>query len=192
MVIDRIKERCGKDFPIEISITGYDPYPGREWTVEDSIKFAKLAEGHIDMLQLRTNHVDYNHSTGFNAEPIPHLHIFEAVKKSGTKLAIVGINGFHDPDLSEKALAEGKVDIVGMNRAWISNPNYGNLVYEGRREDIVPCIRCNKCHRNSYAEPWTSACSVNPIFGIENRLDKLVKPPVRKKRVAVVAAGQLV
>jgi 2,4-dienoyl-CoA reductase-like NADH-dependent reductase (Old Yellow Enzyme family)/thioredoxin reductase len=189
MVMDRIKERCGKDFPIECSITGYDPFPGKEWTVEDTIKFAKLAEGHIDMLQIRTNDVDYNHSTGFNPDPVPHLGVFEAVTRSRPKVAIVGINGFHDPELAERALAEGKVDIVGLNRAWISNPNYGNLVYEGRREDIVPCIRCNKCHRNSYAEPWTSACSVNPTFGIENRLNMLVKPPVRKKKVAVVGGG---
>lgn len=189
MVVDRIKERCGKDFLIEGVITGYDPTPGFEWTLEDSIKFAKLAEGHIDLLQLRTNDVDYNHSTGFIAEPIPYLFMMEAVKKSGANILVVGVNGFHDLDLSEKAIADGKVDIIGMARAWISNPDYGKLAYEGRKEDVVPCIRCNKCHRNSYEEPWNSVCSVNPIWGIEHRIDRLVKPPVRKKKVAVVGGG---
>ena len=189
MVVDRIKERCGKDFLIECSITGYDPTPGFEWNLEDSIKFAKLAEGYIDLLQIRAPDVDYNHATGFIDEPIPYLFVMEAIKKSDANILVVGVNGFHDPDLSEKAIAEGKVDIIGMARAWISNPDYGKLVYEDRKEDIVPCIRCNKCHKNSYEQPWNSTCSVNPIWGIEHRINRLVKPPVRKKKVAIVGGG---
>ncbi len=189
MVVDRIKERCGKDFLIECSITGYDPTPGFEWTLEDTMKFAKLAEGHIDLLQLRAPDIDYNHATGFIEEPIPYLFMMEAAKKSGANILVVGVNGFHDLDLSDKAIADGKVDIIGMARAWISNPDYGKLAYEGRKEDIVPCIRCNKCHKNSYEEPWNSTCSVNPIWGIEHRIDRLVKPPARKKKVAIVGGG---
>jgi NADPH-dependent 2,4-dienoyl-CoA reductase/sulfur reductase-like enzyme len=157
--------------------------------LEDTIKFAKLAEGRIDLLQLRTNDVDYNHSTGFTPEPIPYLFMTEALKKSKAKIAVVGVNGYHDPNLSEKAVAEGKVDIVGMARAWISNPEYGKLVYEGRKEDIVPCIRCNKCHVTSYSQPKNSGCSVNPTWGIEHRIDSFIKPADRKKKVAIIGGG---
>lgn len=189
MVADRIKERCGKDFLIECALTGYDPTPGYEWTLEDTVKFAKMAEGRIDMLQLRANYIDYNHSTGFINDPVPYMFMTEAVKKSGAKVLTVGINGYHDPDISEKAIAEGKVDLIGMTRAFISNPDYGKLVYEGKREDIVPCIRCNKCNVTSYSDPWTSGCSVNPTWGMEHRIHHFVTPPEREKKVAVVGGG---
>ena len=57
--------------------------------------------------------------------------------------------------------------MVAMARAWISNPNYGELVQEGRAEDIVPCLRCNKCHGRGKHDIMTTVCSVNPKFGFE-------------------------
>lgn len=189
MVCEKIKERCGKDFVIEMTITGWDPTPGSEWTLEDTCKFAKLAEGKVDLLQLRCNHIDYQHSPNFVPEQVPYMFMTEAVKKSGAKILTVGVNGYHDPDIAEKAIAEGKVDIIGMARAWISNPQYGRFVYEGRKEKITPCLRCNKCHITSFADSWMAGCSVNPVFGFEHRVDHLVKPPEKEKKIAVVGGG---
>lgn len=189
MVCQRIKERCGKDFVIEFTMTGWDPTPGYEWTLEDTCKFAKMAEGKVDLLQLRCNHIDYQHSPHFITDRVPYLFMTEAVKKSGAKVFTVGINGYFDPDDAEKAIAEGKVDIIGMARAWISNPNYGKYVYEGCKEKLTPCLRCNKCHITSYADPWMAGCSVNPVFGLEHRIDHLVKPPKKQKHIAVVGGG---
>ena len=188
MVCDKIKELCGKDFIIEASITGYDPLPDG-WTLEETKQFMKLAEGHIDIVQLRNAEIDPAHPTGFNPEARPFVYMAEAAKSAGSSVLVSTIGGYLDPAESEKVLAEGKADIIAMARPWISNPEYGKLVKEGRSEDIVPCIRCNKCHRSSYADPWTSVCSVNPKWGIEHKLDRMVKPVERIKKVAVVGGG---
>ena len=188
MVCDRIKEVCGKDFIIEASISGYDPLPDG-WTLEETTEFMKLAEGHIDIVQLRNSEIDPAHPTGYNPEARPFVYMAEAAKKANSSVLVSTIGGYLDPEASEEILAAGKADIIAMARPWISNPDYGKLVKDGRAEDIVPCIRCNKCHRSSYADPWTSVCSVNPKHGLEHKLERMIKPTERIKKVAVVGGG---
>ncbi|MBN1624987.1 MAG: FAD-dependent oxidoreductase, partial [Deltaproteobacteria bacterium] len=57
---------------------------------------------------------------------------------------------------------------------------------EGRGEDVVPCIRCNKCHGDT---TWLSFCSVNPELGIAHRLNRMIETPASKKKVAVIGGG---
>ena len=74
------------------------------------------------------------------------LRYAEAVKKSGAKIITAPVGGFQDLDLNEEFIASGKTDMIAMARAFICDPEYGKKAYEGRGEDVVPCILCNKCH----------------------------------------------
>ncbi len=192
MICDRIKEKCGKDFLIEASISALEPFEGG-WTVEDSIEFARLAEGRIDLLQLRAGAIVYQHPTGFSPEPTPNLKtvaaVTEGIRRNGTKIAVVAVGGYLDLDASEEVIASGKADLIGMARAWICNREYGRMAYEGRNEDVVPCIRCNKCDGRSGDDPWTSVCSVNPIWGLEHKIERMIEPPTAQKKVAIIGGG---
>jgi len=189
LVADRIKQRCGRDFMIEASISGEDAPGG--YTLQDAVEYAKLFAGHIDILQIRGPFIDPSNLYAYipESDPTPTLRYAATIKKSGAKIAVLPIGGFSNPDWGEEAIASGKADFIGMSRAWTSNPNFGTLVYEGRGEDIVPCIRCNKCHSDSYAEPWAPHCSVNPAYSMEWKIDRMISPPARKKKVAVVGGG---
>lgn len=187
MLVDRIKQLCGKDFLVEAAISGTEPPGG--FTLEDTVEYAKLFAGHLDLLQLKSTDIDSTHCTGFNPERTPFLYMTEAVKKSGAKIAVITNGGYEDLDECEDVIASGKADFIGQARAWITNPDYGTKAYEGRNEDVVPCLRCNACHVSSYYKPWVSTCSVNPIWGMEHRIDKLVPPVSAKKKVAVVGGG---
>jgi 2,4-dienoyl-CoA reductase-like NADH-dependent reductase (Old Yellow Enzyme family)/thioredoxin reductase len=187
MFVDRIKQRCGKDFLIEAAISGCEPKGG--FTLEDAIEYAKLFAGHIDLLQLKASDIDSTHCTGFNPERTPFLYMAEAVKKSGVNIAVITNGGYEDLDICENVIASGKADFIGLARAWITNPDYGLKAYEGRNEDVVPCLRCNACHVSSYYKPWVSVCSVNPTWGFEHRIEKMIQPPTDKKKVAVVGGG---
>lgn len=186
-VIDRIKKECGKDFLIETSMSAHEPEGGL--VLDDAIALAGLFSGHLDMLQLRTVSIDPAHPTGFVQERRPFLHMAEAVKKSGAAVAVVTVGGYLDLDASEDVIASGKADFVAMGRGWICNPEYGRLAYEGRGEDVVPCLRCNVCFRSSDADPLVSVCSVNPAWGLEHKIERMVEPPAGKKRIAVVGGG---
>jgi len=187
MVADRIKQKCGKDFLIEASLSGCEPPGGR--TLKETIELAKMFAGHIDMLQIRASEIDSGHPTGYNPERTPFLPMAEAIKKSGAGIAVATVSGYLDLDISEDVIASGKADFIAMARGWISNPDYGRLAYEGRNEDVVPCIRCNMCLMGSLADPPNSVCSVNPTWGLEHKIERMIQPPTDKKKVAIIGGG---
>jgi len=191
LICDKIKERCGEDFLVQVSISAYDPSP-EGWTLKDTIDFAKMAEGKIDILQLRISEQDPNHPTGFDKEAEPFIsmaaEVSEGIRSQGTKMVIETVGGYFNPVVSEEVIASGKADLIGMARPWISNPDYGRLVYEGKADDLVPCVRCNKCHGGAVG-PWVDVCSVNPVWGLEHKIERMIISPEKKKKVAVIGGG---
>ncbi len=184
-----IKEACGQDFLIEAQISGEEDEGGI--TVEDTVAFAKMAEGIIDIFQIRAKDGDLNHPTGFNSGRTPvTLHVAEAIKKSGAKVLTAPIGGFQDVELAEQYLEEGKMDMFCAGRAFICEPEYYEKILENRAEDITPCIRCNRCHGQNMQGPWISVCSVNPTLGIRHRLPWMVEKEAKnKKNIAVIGGG---
>lgn len=188
LVCQKIKEKCGRGFIIEMSISGHDPEGSGGNTLADTAAMAKLLGSQVDILQVKGPSIDEAHPIQFHEE-MPWLYMAEAVKKSGTAAAVMTVGGCFNPEKSEKLLEAGQADMVGMARAWISNPDYGHLLQEDRAEDLRPCIRCNRCHRSSDRDPWISVCSVNPEVGLENRIGYMKREPEGVKRVAVIGGG---
>lgn len=184
----RIKDLCGKDFLVEVQITPEEP---GGTTVEETIRLAKLCEGVVDIFQFRASNANLNHPTGYNSR----LHKYEVldacakVKASGTSILCEPIGGFQDLDDMEEIIASGKADLIGAARAFFVDPDFYQKAKEGRGEDVLPCVRCNKCHVPSLTGHWNSFCTVNPEIGIAHKLDKLTRPAGVPKKVAVVGGG---
>jgi 2,4-dienoyl-CoA reductase-like NADH-dependent reductase (Old Yellow Enzyme family)/thioredoxin reductase len=189
MAMDRIKERCGKDFIIFGSMNARDTEGS--YTFEDMIRYANLFKGHMDLLQVKCGRtLDESSPMGFYKERVPALEDGALIKKGAPGIPIAVNGGFEYPEECEDAIVKGQTDFVSLSRPWISNPDYGVKVYEGRSADIVPCLRCNACHVSSYHKPWVSTCSVNPEWGFEHRIEKMTSPlDDKKKKVAVIGSG---
>ena len=184
----RIKELCGRDFPIEVQITASET---GGTTIEETIKLASLAEGLVDIFQFRAETANLNHPTGYNSKKHRYAVLDDcaAVKASGTSILCAPIGGFLDADDMERILAEGRADLIAGARMFISDFEFYDKLKQGRGSDVVPCIRCNKCHVPSLTGRWLSFCSVNPRMGIEHRLDRLTRPARGRRKVAVVGGG---
>ncbi len=184
----RIKELCGKDFPIELQITGSET---GGTTIEETIEFAKLAEGLVDIFQFRAQTPNLNHPVGYNSTNDDYATLADcaAVKASGTKILCEPIGGYQDPDDMERILANGQADLIGAARAFIVDPDFYKKLVEGRGEDVLPCVRCNKCHVPSLDGKWISVCTVNPAIGMAHKLEKFIEPVNGVKNVAVVGGG---
>ncbi len=184
----RIKELCGKDFLIELQVTGSEP---GGTTIEDTIELAKLCEGLVEIFQFRAHSPNNNHPTGYNSVE----HIYKpledcaAVKASGTSILCEPIGGFQDPDDMEEIIASGKADLIGAARMFFVDYDFYQKLLEGRSDDIIPCVRCNKCHVPSLEDRWLSFCTVNPKVGINHKLEQFSKPAVGAKKIAVIGGG---
>ncbi len=190
-----VKKTCGRDFIIHVSLNTPDPRPGG-LKLEDLVEFAKCCDGLIDIMSLR--HWDTNYSMISMYEPenkYPTLddsyEVKKAFEKAGINIVLSSIGGYCNPDVMEQALEEGRFDMVEMARSFLSNPGYGRLIREGRADDIIPCLRCNKCHHRAiFSKVWTiTECSVNPEWGMEHLIDHLIPEPDAKRNVGVIGGG---
>lgn len=177
-----IKDACGKDFPIEIQISG-EEVPEKGYTMEDFLRYCKLCEGLVDIFQIRAPTGDLTHASHYTSpkEAPISLKYAEAFKKAGIRGLCAPVGGFQDLDLIERFLAEGKTDLVAMARAFICDEHYGEELLEGRGEDVRPCIHCDNCHQ--------AYCAVNPKIGLQEVWPHMFDAPKCKKQVAVIGGG---
>ena len=102
-------------------------------------------------------------------------------------------HAFRRPEWIEEALAGG-ADLVGMARPLIADPDLPRKLFEGRREEIRPCVACNEDCRTF--DPLL-LCSVNPDLAPPGEPRRPAAPlelagdlaRLAGSRVAVVGAG---
>lgn len=192
LICDKIKAECGQDFLVEISCSGQEPELTPGVTVEDTIELARIMQGSADIIQIRGTWIDPSQPTYLNPVEVPHREVTSRITRAchdqgiSTKITLVG--GAYDINTAEDIIACGDADFIGSARSWITNPDWGIKAMEGRDDDVVPCLRCNKCHQAKPGD-WLSVCSVNPVFGMEHKIDRMVTPPSGKKKIAVIGGG---
>jgi thioredoxin reductase len=162
------------------------------YSTQDVGEFAKVWAGALDILVARGKDQNDSHPNSYILKKgdSPILRYAETIKKGkgDAKIAISANGGFQNLDFIEEAIASGKVDLITMARAWIADPEYGKKAYEGRGEDVAPCLMCSECHGTNDG-PWYSICSVNPRFGISHKLNLMIDAPVASRKVAVIGGG---
>jgi 2,4-dienoyl-CoA reductase-like NADH-dependent reductase (Old Yellow Enzyme family)/thioredoxin reductase len=186
-----LKKALGQDFLIGARITMVESAADRErntvaYTQDEIIASAKQWEGIVDILQLMSGSMFLGFD-GKNADP-PSLKYSNAIKESGAKITTAPNGGFGNMDQNEGYIKEGKADIIALARPLISDWEWGKKMYEGRGEDVIPCLRCNKCHGFGNEGPWFTVCSVNPKVGIDSAT-RIIETPTIKKKVAVIGGG---
>jgi 2,4-dienoyl-CoA reductase-like NADH-dependent reductase (Old Yellow Enzyme family)/thioredoxin reductase len=184
-----VKKACGPNFLTVAHLSGEELGNDGGYTVKDVIEYAKIWEGALDILMVRGKDNSSAHPTAYNFKKgeNPIIGYAETIKKGGAKL-VIGVNGgFQDLNLNEEYIATGKTDIISMARNWWADPEYGKKAYEGKGEDVVPCLLCQDCH--GVSGPPTSFCTVNPKLGLEYRLGRMIDAPVASRKVAVIGGG---
>lgn len=193
MVLDRIRQRVGRDLLIEYRISGSECVMGG-FEIDECIAYTKMIQDKIDIIHVSAGMVReprlraITHPTGF-LPPAPNAHLAAAVKADPEiTIPVLTVGAFKEPELIERTLAEGKADLVAMARAIIADPAIPEKSRLGREADIRPCIKCFYCldgFKNSHAY----GCSVNAECGREYELALLKPGQDESKRVAVVGGG---
>jgi len=160
--------------------------------LEEVVAMIKMVDGLADIIRMKDAGHATNHPNSFTMEKGKPwmLKFAQAIKTSGAKIITAPSGGFHEPELNDEFIASGKTDMVAMATPLFADPEYVKKLYEGRGEDIVPCVRCHDCHGISRTEgPWFDSCSVNPKFGLSATKKVSIRPPFSSKKVAVIGGG---
>lgn len=98
------------------------------------------------------------------------------------------------PDYINDAIADGKLDLVFMNRPLNCDPELVAKIQDGRREDVRPCMKCMHCHDNigtNKEVPSTCRMNASSFNSLTDVMPEgMVPTPAEKARnIMVVGAG---
>jgi len=201
-IVQAIKEKCGSDFPVSLrySVRSYmkdfnrGALPGEDYQeigrdLEESLIVAKkLQEAGYDMLNCDNGTYD----SWYWAHPpmyMPKACNLDDVAelKKVVSIPVVCAGRFDDPQLADDAIAYGRIDMMGMGRPLLADPEISNKFYEGKLKDIRPCISCHQGCLGRIFQGLDISCAVNPVCGRENSYN--LSPAETKKKVLVIGGG---
>lgn len=193
-VIDAVRDRVGPDFIVGIRMVADEDWDAGI-TKAEGIEIAQrlVATGKIDFLNLIRGHIDSDAALS-KVIPVggmasaPHLD-FCAEVRAATKFPIFHAARIGDVATARHAVAEGKLDMVGMTRAHMADPHIVNKIAAGNEDDIRPCVGATYCLDRLY-EGNEALCIHNPATGREATIPHLVPASAgEKKSCVVVGAG---
>lgn len=193
-VIDACREVIGPDF-----IMGLRMVADEDWekglSREDGMEIARrmVDTGKVDFLNIIRGRVDHDAPltkvipvTGMAASP--HLD-FAGEVRAETRFPVFHAAKIADVATARHAVAEGKLDMVGMTRAHIADPHIVRKIMAGEEEKIRPCVGATYCLDRIY-EGHGTLCVHNPSTGREATMPHIIsKSDGPAKKVAVVGAG---
>jgi len=185
-VLRSVRNRIGQDFPILCRLSG-DEYVEGGLRVEDTKQIAKILERdgadalHVSACNAASGYL--NHPPYYVEEGV-FVHLAQAVK-SEVNIPVIAVGRIRNPVMANQALVDGKADLVSMGRALIADPHLPEKAKDGRLEEIIPCISCNRCIQT--LRKGAVQCAVNPETGNEDRFR--FSRANRRKKVWVVGGG---
>ena len=154
----------------------------------DAVEFAKLiaSEG-LDLLSL---------TGGWHEAPVPMITMdvprgaflpeYTPFKRA-LSIPVAGANRINRPEVAERALERGQVDMVAVGRALLADPDWVEKSRRGKAERIIPCTACNEGCLDRIFRSKDALCALNPLAGFEE--SRPVPHASRPRRIAILGAG---
>lgn len=217
-MVKKIRERTDKNFPImyriDLSLALNETYGERMNEVSSLKKFRKgrtiemtleymknLVEAGVDMFDVDLGCYDnwwLPHPPG-SMPPGCFLDISKIAKdyfetngiksNAGLPVPVVAVGKLGYPDLAEKALRDGKCDMIMLGRPLLADAYWPNKARTGRVNEIRPCIGCQEACLNEFVEGGHPQCAVNPRTAFEEIYPETPAPAEKPCNIAVIGAG---
>jgi hypothetical protein len=117
----------------------------------------------------------------------PHLD-FAGEIRAATNFPTFHAAKIPDVATARHAIAAGKVDMVGMTRAHMTDPHIVRKIMEKREEDIRPCVGANYCLDRIY-QGGAAYCIHNAATGRELSLPHEIPKAESRRKIVVVGTG---
>ncbi len=185
-VIHAVREVVGPDYPVLYRMSGEDFVDGGLTLEDNKILAPKFEKAGVDC---------FNVTGGWHEARVPQItmdvprghyaYLAEGIAEV-VNVPVVACNRINSPSVANHILQRGKVQLIGMSRGLIADPELPTKAREGRTKDIRMCIGCNEGCLDRVFAMGTVTCAVNPQAGYEGTRQI---GPRGQGRVAVVGAG---
>ncbi len=189
-VVERIKEKCGRGFPVDVRISGATCYEGG-YGIDEGVAIATQLDGKVDLIHVSAGSHEVaevftvTHPSMFLPDG-PNVRFAAEVKKH-VRTPVATVGGLGDPALMEDIIASGKADVVLAARALLADPDLPKKARADETDEIRPCLRCFECFAGITTKRQFR-CAVNPETGFEQH-SRHALPRTRPKTVLVAGGG---
>lgn len=201
-IVENIKAKCGKDYPVSMRYSvrsfmkGFNDgaLPGEDFVevgrdLEEGIKVAQLLESYgYDMLNADNGTYDswwYPHPPVYMPEA---CNLDESIEiKKYVNIPVVCAGRMENPEVALKAVEENLVDGIGLARQLLADPEWPNKLQKEETEDIRPCIACHAGCLNRIFKGQDICCALNPAVAREESY--ALREAEEKKHVVVIGGG---
>ncbi|KQQ80694.1 NADH:flavin oxidoreductase [Aureimonas sp. Leaf324] len=192
-VLRAIRGRVGPDFIVGVRYSAEEGLAGGTTREEGMEISRRLKEsGLVDFLNVVRGHIDTDAGLT-DLIPIqgmasaPHLDLAGEIRAE-TRFPTFHAARISDVATARHAIASGKVDMIGLTRAHLTDPHIVRKIIEKREDEIRPCVGANYCLDRIY-QGGAAYCIHNAATGRELTMPhEIAKAPVRRKAV-VIGAG---
>jgi 2,4-dienoyl-CoA reductase-like NADH-dependent reductase (Old Yellow Enzyme family)/thioredoxin reductase len=209
--IKAVREAVGPDYPVALMV-GASHYLKGSYEFEDILALIDKVKDLIDLIhvsagmdmvpgQFPQDHmidtslgleawywVNGKHCQSIFESPMTNVHWAAKVKERFPHKLVSVVGSITTPEAAEEIITSGKADMVALGRPLNADPYWPRKAMEGRRDDIVPCLRCLYCYHAATLHTNVQ-CSVNPRYRRENRVPLELGEAKLKKRVVIIGAG---
>lgn len=188
-VMQAVRARVSPDFGVWVRIDAYELHTQGGITLEEAKKVAQIADEDGMHAIAVSAYATITTGSAFTDAPLvqkPAGYLDWAAQiKSVVNTSVIAL-GRIEPDVGNKAIAEGHCDFIAMGRKLLADPELPNKLMAGKPETIRPCIYCYVCVSQIFINQPIK-CAANPFTGQE--LQKVILPAAHNKHVVIIGGG---
>lgn len=192
-VLAAVRKRVGPEFILGVRYVA-DEDCAHGYGLEEGLEISRRLKdsGLIDFLNVTKGHIETDAGLTDNV-PImgmasaPFVELAGKVREA-TKFPVFHATRIQDVATARYAIAEGKVDMIGMTRAHLADPHIVRKIMLKKEEEIRPCVGANYCLDRIY-QGGMALCIHNPATGREETMPHDIPKADRKRKVVVIGAG---
>lgn len=164
-IVEEVRSRVGKDFPIIVRTSAKEFMPGGIDISDTRAICMLLEQWGVNGLHISVG--TYGDNTNVPSMFTSHGWICDYAEeiKKVVSLPIITVGRINDPVIAEGILKAGKSDFVAMGRSSIADPEMPIKAKAGDLESIRYCIACMQGCTGFLHMDQPIRCMVNPLIG---------------------------
>ena len=192
-ILKKVRDAVGHDFLVGLRLVADEDWE-KGISKQEGIEICQRMKnsGLVDFLNIIRGHIEHDAPLA-DVIPVsgmkssPHLD-FAGEVRAAAKFPTFHASRIADVATARHAIAEGKLDLVGMTRAHIADPHIVRKIEEGREHDIRPCVGATYCLDRIY-EGHEALCIHNPATSREATMPHIIARSEDARNIVIVGAG---